>query len=300
MIHRSEVFEDEKGFSLGWKGRLVILTVALLGLGFFLYQDVLRELISSVLHREGSSHGLFVPFISGYLLWLKRERIRQREPNFSLLPGCALIVGSFFLLHLSRGSTEVALPALSFLLATAGLIIVLFGMGVFKELSFPLLFLVTMIPLPETIYDRIGEWMRQSSTVASVWLTKSFHLPIYREGYSIHLPNTNLFVDMSCSGIRALLSYFVFSLAYVSLFKKSFGSRILVVSASLPLSFAENVLRLSILFFLTHHIGAHVAAPRPHILLGWFLFLTMLIAAIGMDRHISRLWAKRRAQRIEA
>ena len=87
MNQRVEVIEARKAFYLGWKGRLVILAVALLGLSFFLYQHALREVFSSVLHREGSSHGIFVPFISGYFLWLKRERIRDVEIDFSLLLG---------------------------------------------------------------------------------------------------------------------------------------------------------------------------------------------------------------------
>ena len=65
MNQKVEVIKARKTFYLDWKGRLVILTVALLGLGLFLYQDTLRGLISNVLHREGSSHGVFVPFISG-------------------------------------------------------------------------------------------------------------------------------------------------------------------------------------------------------------------------------------------
>ena len=104
MIHRVEVFEDEKGFSLGWRGRLVILTVALAGLGFFVYQDALLELISSVLHREASSHGVFVPFISGYFLWLKREKIRHVEIDFSFVPGGTILALSFLILYFSRES----------------------------------------------------------------------------------------------------------------------------------------------------------------------------------------------------
>ena len=294
MIHRSEVFEDERGFSLGWKGRLVILTVALLGLSFFLYQDVLRQLISSVLNREGSSHGLFVPFLSGYFFWLKREKLRDLDSDFALLPGGALVAGSYLLLYLSRGSAGVSLAALSFLLLVAGLVLVLFGMQVFKELSFPLLFLITMIPLSETTYAQLAEWMRAATTAGSVWLSQLMQLPIFRDGYSIQLPNANLFVAMSCSGIRYLLSFFVFSLAYAFLCKRGIRSRILVVVASLPISLAAGVLRLTSIYLSIYFIGAFMAGKREHILVSWIVFGVVLVVAIGADQYFSAVWVKRK------
>jgi exosortase len=295
MIHRTEAIEGEKAFSLGWKGRLLILMIALVGMGVVFYSQTLRDLLTSVLHREGSSHGLFVPFISGYFLWLKRERIRQVEIDFSPLLGGAMLLASFILLHLSRGSTEVALPALSFLLIVVGLVMVFFGMGIFKELAFPLLFLLTMIPVPETMYGQIAEWMRAATTAGSVWLMELIQHPVFREGYNIQLPKTNLYIAMSCSGIRYLLSYFVFSLAYAFLFKKTVKSRTLVVLAAFPIALIAGVLRLSSIYLATSYIGPFMAGQRPHILLSWSVFLVVLVGAIAADQYLSSLRARRGA-----
>ena len=293
MNQKVEVLKTGKTFSLNWKGRLVILTVALLGLGFLLYQDTLRELISSVLHREGSSHGIFVPFISGYFLWLKREKIRQVKIDFSLLSGAVMVVVGLLLLYFARSSTEIALPALSFVLLTSGLVLALFGTQLFKDVAFPLLFLISMIPLPENLYSQIGEFMRQSVTTGSVWLTQVLQLPIYREGYSIQLPNTKIFIAVSCSGIRYLLSYFVFSLPYAYLCKNSFRGRTLVVLASFPIALVAGVLRLTSIYLAVYFIGPFMAEIRPHIVLSWFVFLAVLVVAITADHHLSGIRAKR-------
>ena len=299
MIHRTDVFNGERRFSLGWKGRLIILVIALVGLGVIFYGETLRELVSSVLHREGSSHGIFVPFISAYFLWIKRERIRDVEIDFSLLPGGAVLGLSFLTYYLSRGSADITLPAFSFVLAWSGLAMALFGMRLFKEVAFPLLFLGTMIPIPETIYMQIAEGMRQTVTSGSVWLTKLLQLPIYRDGYRIQLPNSRIFIATSCSGIRYLLSYFVFSLAYAFLFKKGFKARSLVVLSSFPISVVAGVMRLTSIYLAVSFIGPFMAEHRPHVAVSWMVFAAVLVVAIAADQLATGIFVKRREQRVK-
>jgi exosortase len=293
MNQKVDILESGRAFSIGWKGRLIILVIALVVLGVAFYRETLFELVSSVLHREGSSHGLFVPFISGYFLWLKRERIRQLEPEFSLFPGGVILLLSFFLFYITRGSSEVTLPALSFLMVAVGLVLAFFGKGIFKEVSFPVLFLATMIPIPETIYAQIGERMRAATTAGSVFLMQLIQHPIFRDGYNIQLQNMNLFIAMGCSGIRYLLSYFVFSLAYAYLFKTNLRSKVLVVLASLPIALVAGVLRLSTIYLATSYIGPFMAEHRPHVLLSWSVFLMVLVLAIASDQYLSNLKARK-------
>jgi exosortase len=290
---KSEVIEAGKTFVLGWKVRLLVLGVLLAALGAFVYPVALRDLALSVLHREGSSHGLFVPFISGWFLWRERDRLRQAELQFSPLPGIPAIGAGFVLLFLARGSAELALSALSFLTVASGLVLLILGSAVFRALSFPILFLATTIPLPDTIYETVGEWMRAATTTGSVWLTQAMHLPVYREGYTIQLTSTNLFIDTSCSGIRYLLSYFVFSLPYAFLCKKGNTARVLTVLASFPLAVVAGVLRLSSIYHAVYFISPFMAQHRPHVVLSWFVFVGVLASAMTLDQYLSRMWAKK-------
>jgi len=45
------------------RDRLIIFVAILAGLGLTIYLDPLYSLLTDVLDRKGSSHGLFVPFI---------------------------------------------------------------------------------------------------------------------------------------------------------------------------------------------------------------------------------------------
>ncbi len=276
-----------------WSLRFVISTAVMVILSATVYGDVLSVLLTNILRREGSSHGFFIPFISGYLIWLKRHKLKQIEPGYSPLPGTLLLSIGFTIFLLSQNRSEVFLSALSFLLVSFGLFIMLFGIRLFKELSFPLILLGTMIPIPKPLYGQIADLLRTTTAGASVWLMQLIQVPIHRQGFQIHLPNIDLFVAHSCSGIRYLLSFFFFSLGYAYLCKKTVKSRALVVFTSIPIAVTAAVLRLSSIYLAVLFIGPFMAEPKPHMYISWFIFTAVLIAAVGMDQFITRNQVRR-------
>jgi len=267
--------------------RVLIFLLVLAGLAATLYRESLSAMTVSVLHRQNSSHGLFVPFISGYLVWLRLDNLKKLKPQFGLLPAGAMLLAGFIVLYLSRNAAGFFLSTLSFFLVSGGLALALFGGEVFREVGFPLLFLAAMIPLPETVYSQMAEWMRQATTWGAVGLLDLVDLPLYREGYDIYLPGMHLHVAHGCSGIRYLLSYFVFGIAYAFRFKQTTRSRILVVAATVPLAVLAGVFRLSFTFAGAYYINPYLAEHRPHVVISWSVFMVLLVAAIGADRYFS-------------
>jgi exosortase len=274
--------------ALSLRDRLLIFLAVLVGLGLTLYGKPLSALSAAVLQRQGSSHGLFVPFISAYLIWLKLDNIKGVTPQIALLPGVAMAAAGGVIFILGRSREGLSLPVLSFLFIAGGLILVLFGTEVFKELSFPLFFLAAMIPLPESAYGRIADWMARASTCGAVILVRPMGVLLFREGFDIYLPDTHLYIAHSCSGIRYLLSYLVFGLAYAFRFKQSTTGRALVVIGALPLSIIGGMLRLSIIFVSAYYIGPIMVEHRPHVLLSWSVFTFLLVVVIAVDQYVSR------------
>jgi exosortase len=287
MDQKSEIITGRKIGSLNQRGRWMILFSILVGLGFTIYAEALCALLICVIQRRESSHGLFVPFISGYLVWLKLDKFKGKKPRADLLTGSAMLSAGCVLFYLGRSSAGFSFPVLSFLFVAAGLILVIFGPGVFKEVGFPLFFLAAMIPLPEALYGQIAEWMRHVATWGAVTLIKPLGLPLYREGFNIYLSDIHISVEYGCSGIRYLIAYFAFSLAYAFRYKQNNKARVLVVLATVPLALIGGVLRLWMILFTVHFIGPFMAEHRPHVLLSWSVFAVLLSAAIGVDRYLS-------------
>jgi exosortase len=168
------------------------------------------------------------------------------------------------------------------------MVLIFFGREFFKEVSFPLFFLVAMIPLPEAVYSQMADWMRNATTWGAVTLLNAIGIPLHRDGLNIYLPDMHLVVDHSCSGIRVLLSYLAFGLAYAVRYKQSNRARLLVLAVAIPLSLTHNILRLCIMFISVQYIGPVLTKSHPHVILSWSVFTVLLVAAIGVDRYVSK------------
>jgi exosortase len=111
-----------------------------------------------------------------------------------------------------------------------------------------------------------------------------FGITFYKEGLLIHLPNAVLSIAIGCSGIRYLVSYFVFGIAYAYLYREASKSRLLVVLSTIPISLAASVCRLTAIFILTYIFGPRMAEYWPHVFISWSVFFGVLLIGISADR----------------
>jgi exosortase len=262
----------------------IIFILATLG-ALFIYQTAIIEVISAVLHREDSSHGVFVPFLSLYFLWLKRDNLKKIEPQYNYFGFILIFLGSIVPLF-NIGNFQ--LDFLCFIVFLAGLIYVIFGKEFFKDITFPLFFLITMIPIPENIYESMANFTRHISFGGSLKVISFLGIPYFKQGWLIQLPNALLKVAISCSGIRYLISYFVFGLAYAWLYRDTTWGRLLVVILTIPISLFASICRLTAIFILTYNFGPRMAEHWPHIITSWIVFFLILITCIAVDQYFLR------------
>jgi len=266
--------------------RILFLVTLLAGIGLLVYRDALYELGTSVLNREDGSHGVFIPFISAYIIWRRKEKLRRIKPAGMFRAGLATVALGLLLFMIRPERLGASVSSFSFLVVAAGLTVGLFGKHVMRELSFPLFFLIAMFPFPRELYDLIAEWMRIATTWGSVGLLKLSGFPIYRDGYNVSIPGLDLFVAEACSGIRYLIPYFVFGLAYAFLTRTGLIARSLVVLATIPISILAGTIRQSCVFLSAYYIGPFMADHRPHVMISWAVFATVLVTAMWIDQRI--------------
>jgi len=265
--------------------RLSIIFILAILAGLFIYQTAIIKVISAVIHREGSSHGVFVPFLSLYFIWLKRDIIRDIEPQFDYLGIILIVLGTIGPLF-NIGNFQINF--LFLIVFLAGLFFTFFGRTFFKEISFPIFFLITMTPIPEDIYETLANFTRHISFGGSLKIISLLGIPYLKDGWLIQLPNALLKVAISCSGIRYLISYVVFGIAYAWLYKDKAGSRVLIVALTIPISFFASICRLTAIFILTYTFGPRMAEHWPHIFISWIVFFFILITSLAMDQYFQK------------
>jgi len=260
---------------------LALLLSALAGL--LVYREAIVSVAAHVLNRGDSSHGVFVPPLTLFFFWTIRDRIRD-TPLERCWYGLPLIIAALLPALVGPDSFQVQFMAYIGLLCA--LVLTLLGPAMFKATAFPILFLIVMTPLPEQFYLDVAELSRTIAFAGSVKIISWLGIPHIRSHWYLELPNALLHIDYSCSGIRYLISFVVFGLAYAYLFRETTRGRILTVLATIPISIMASIGRLTIIFVMTHYISPFWSQRQPHIILSWFVFFAVLFGSIFIDQWV--------------
>ncbi len=262
--------------------RITIFIILCLLSGVIFYREALTQVFTTVIHRDGSSHGIFVPFLSIYFLWFKFDTLKTIDLKTDPRGVGLMLVGLFFAVF-NIGTFHIRFIA--YILVIAGLVMLILGRDMFKHTAFPLFFLIAAVPIPETLYETLANYSRHIAFGGSLKIISFLGIPYFKEGWLIHLHNALLEVAISCSGIRYLISYFVFGIAYAYITRENNWKRALIVLLTIPISHLASIGRLTIIFFMTHHFGPFWSQHKPHVFLSWCVFAVILLGAIAIDQY---------------
>jgi exosortase len=136
-------------------------------------------------------------------------KARLKNHGWGLGQGLLIAVGA-----------ELFLMRVSMVILLAGLVLSHGGWPYVKEIAFPIVFLLFMIPWPAIILNALTLPLQLLAARLSTSLLQLMNLPVYREGNVIFLPHAPLEVVEACSGIRSLVSLLALAMAFARFGKK--------------------------------------------------------------------------------
>jgi exosortase len=275
-----------------WAGRRWLVWPTILSsLVLLLYAPVLKNMILQWWSDPDYSHGFFVPLFSGYVLWRQREywmKSETKPSNFGLL----VMLGAIGLLLVGSLGAELFTSRFSLLVLLVGIILFLAGWKFLRAVSFPLGFLIFMIPLPQIVYNQITFPLQLlASRFATFWL-ELVHVPVLRDGNVLVLSNYSLEVVEACSGIRSLMTLISLAIIYGYLVERRLWVRIFLVVLMVPSAIVSNAIRVMGAGMMAHRFGPAAAEGFLHEFSGWVIFVTallLLFAFHGILRHIGKV-----------
>lgn len=247
------------------------------------YFPTVQWLVWSWINKEDYSHGFIVPLISAYIVWQKRDALRDLPVTQS--PLALPMVGLGLLLHILSVRAEVKfVSAYSLVLVIAGIIAFLFGRERLRLLRFPIAFLLLMIPVSTFILDPITSRLKLLSASLSAETIRSLGVPILRDGVMLHLANGSLEVANPCSGLRSIISLLTLGLIFAYFSPFPLWRRGVLVLATVPLAVAGNLARIIFLALILHGWGIVLEEGPLHTLSGLLVFAVPLIGLILVRR----------------
>lgn len=249
--------------------RHILFLFAILVTTFMVFEP-LYSLFRSSMRQDYHSLIPFIPFVSGYLIYVKRKEIYSENvyafgTGFTIVMiGIVLYIAGYTLgtgLNQNDYSSIITFSALLLLL---GAFTLAYGSTAFRNALFPLLFLIFMIPFPAIIMDKIITFLQAGSAEFTNLLFLTTGVPFFREGFVFHLPNQSVEVAPQCSGIRSGLALFITALLAGHLFLNTWWKKVLLVIAVVPITMLKNGIRITTLSLLGTYVDPRILQSSLH------------------------------------
>ena len=262
--------------NIAWFAILVLLS----------YWSAAVSLVKEWGSNPDMGHGFFVPLVSGYIIWQRREELMAVPQRPSWI---GLVVVLFGAAQLIVGTLGLELfTARSALVVTViGAVWFVCGTEMLKNLAFPLGLLFFMVPLPAVIYSRITFPLQILASHLAANTLDVLGVPVLRLGNVLELPNRTLSVVEACSGIRSLLSLTFLTLVYGYFFEKKRWIRIALFVATVPIAIVANAARVTVTGLLTQ-VRPDWAEGLVHESTGWIIFMVALFMMIFVHQLLLR------------
>lgn len=232
----------------------------------------------------GQGHGPVMLALTMWLFWTKWPELGRlpdtSNPIFgaiSLLLGLgSYVIGrSQDILFMDVGSqTLILLALLLFYKGWAGV----------RLMWFPLVFSLTIVPIPGSIVDKITGPMKAGVSFVAEYVMYTMGFPIGRSGVTLTIGPYRLLVADACAGLNSIFALEAIGIFYISVIQHTQKLRNVILALMvIPISFTSNVARVIALTLITYYFGDEVGQGFVHNFAGILLFMLATALLILFD-----------------
>jgi exosortase len=180
------------------------------------------------------------------------------------------------------------ITTLSLIPVLYGLTICLYGINVAKALSFPILFLLLLVPPPVGVLDSITLPMRHGTSVVAEEILKYFNYPIRREGLLLTIGYNDIFMGQPCSGFRSLITLFALVSVYIYISRGGLMKKLILTFLIIPITLFGNLVRVITLCLITFYFGEEMGQGFFHNFSGIVIFIIAILLIIGVESLLDK------------
>jgi exosortase D (VPLPA-CTERM-specific) len=245
------------------------------------YREALSKFIDIWNLQPEYSHGILIPFLSGWLIWRQRAELHSLPFKGSWAGLWLIALGAFFAL-IGDLATIYWIEQYGFLFALYGVVLSLTGGAVFRRLWIPLAILVFMIPLPQFFSNNLSLQLQLLSSQIGVAIIRLAGISVFLEGNVIDLGALQLQVAEACDGLRYLFPLMTLAFVMAYLFQSTLARRMILFFVSIPIAILMNSLRIGAIGITVEYWGQRMAEGLLHEFEGWVVFMLSTAALVGV------------------
>lgn len=260
-----------------WRVPLVQLALAWAGLFAIAFRDW-ATMADKWWNISTYNHVVFVPFIIGWLVWVRRGDLGRLEPS-PWWPGVVAVAGALFLWLLGTIAGVNSASQLGAVAMLQASIAALLGPRILAALLFPIGFMLFLVPFG----DELVPALQMITARLVIELTHFSGIPAVIDGVFIDTPAGLFEVAEACSGVKFLIAMVALGVLVMHTCFVSWKRRAVFMAAAVALPILANGVRAWGTIYIAQSQGVEFAAGFDHIFYGWIFFalvvFTLLAAA---------------------
>ena len=254
---------------------VIILSAALISL----YKTPVLYVVGNWATPDGS-HGPLILAVSIYLLWLRKNEIRQLRPEPALFSGGLLLFAGGFVYFSGVISSTLLVQVVSIVPVLLGIILLLGGTSFFRIFFLPVGYLFFLTGFIEQIMGSFAIYFQNVSAWIAAMVLRLGGMPVFLESTIIDLPHISLEVVRACSGISHIVALFALAVPLAYLTQKTLLRKVILVFSALFIGLFANGLRIVLIALFTRFFpdaGVHGPYETFRVAVIFFFGLVLLV-----------------------
>ncbi len=238
----------------------------------FVYWSSLQDMVGVWSNSKTYEHSYLILPISLWLMWQKKEQIKNELIDIAVLPILLLVLPCLLWL-VGRVAGIAFFEHIAAVTSLQLIIWALIGNQLARLLKFPLFYLVFCIPFGEELIP----YLQEVTAYFSVAMVRLSGVPVFREGLYLTIPNGKFEVAEACSGIRFLISSIALGTLFANFFfvkKWKFGLYV-IFACLFPI--LANGIRAYGIIMIGYFSDMKYATGADHLIYGWVFFAIVTI-----------------------
>lgn len=271
-------------FRRSWSAADAALLGVLIVVAIWTARSALLDIWSRATSDAEQSHILLVPVVAGWLVWLRRSRLRfvRYQPN---LYGPAIVFLGWLLIWSGYHMDLRVSQHVGALLMLVGSVVSMAGLSLVRQFLAAFLVLAFAIPIPGVVRHAIAEPLQTMATVVTHEFLTVFGVASVRSGNLLEIHGQQVAVGEACNGMRMVFALALVVFAFVFSTPFRFSTRVFLLVLSPIVALVCNVIRL-VPTSLIYGFGDPESAEMFHDLAGWLMLPIALLVLVGVLRLV--------------
>ncbi len=263
----------------GWAGA-AIAYAALAALAVLLTWPTLPDMARTWFGSSYYHHGIFV---APAALWMILAHARRPEGDAGANAGLLMIVAGAALWLVGRAGGAAIIEQVAFVTILIGGVGALFGERVLRAWAWPLAFLYFMVPAGESLLPAL-QFATAKLVVGALSL---FGFDIVVDGVVIRTRVGAFAIAEACAGLNVLIAAIMVSAVFAYVSFKSLSRRLAFILFAAVFAIVANAIRAFFLILIPVLVGEQADIGPNHYIVGWVLYLFVLIALAMIGRRFA-------------